>query len=184
MGLDDFFARLLVNEAVSGAIEKKENQITFEVFVQQASSRNILTYKKGCEKGFWGQPLDTPPYGMKGAYMNLYDLLFQIGIVEKRFKLQTFITLSRRRNITNDVKKLSPEYLKKSIEESNTSDAVLIKNCYTIDYDELSKYLMDYNKNDGKNGFNQVDKVKGMNPLGGNGKRRTRRRRKRSVKKL
>ena len=114
--------------------------------------------------------------------MHLYDLLFQIGIVEKKFKLQTFITLSRQRNITNDVKKLSPEYLKKSIEESNTSDAVIIKNCYTIDYDKLSKYLMDYNKNDGKNGFNQVDKVKGMNPFGGNGKRRTRRRRKRSIR--
>lgn len=183
MSWDEYFGIFVLGEVASAAVEKKENQLTLVNFTEQANNLNILTYKKGCEKGFWGKDIDTPTLGMKSSYLYLYDILVSLGIIEKKINGWSILTVASSHTITIYSEKLQADYLKSSIESSTSEDAVHIKNCYTVDYNKLSTFLIDYSKKDGKNGYNPADNFKRFLPSGGKKKRITKRRRMKSAKK-
>lgn len=181
MGLEDYFLGFLGLEAASAAIEKSENQLTYANFIVQAQKLSILTYKKGCETGFFGQTLDKPSITEKDSYFYLHGILVNNGIIETKVNGWVLITLNSSYTVTNDKTKLSVKSLKESIDNDHTADAEKIKKCYDINYEKLSEFLNNYNNNDGKNGNNPVNKVSIFK--GGN-KRSTKKRRKKSIKKI
>lgn len=185
MGLDGFF-ELLGFQAANAAVEKSENQLTFINFIVQAQPLSILTYKKGCETGWFGRTLDKPSITEKDSYFYLYNILVNTGIVETKTNGLSLITWASSFTVTHDKTKLSPGSLEKIIKNDITTDAEKIKKCYEINYVKLSEFLINYNNNDGKNGNNALDQVKILTDgkLGGKKKRKTMRRRKVNRKKL
>ena len=194
MGFDDFFSYLGI-EAAAAAVEKSENQLTFINFIVQAQPLAILTYKKGCETGWFGKTLDKPSISEKDSYLYLYDILVNIGIIETKVNGWAIITGSSTYTVTNDKTKLNVDSLKKLIKSDITTDAEKIKKCYEINYVKLSEFLINYNNNDGNNGNKAVDQVKILTDGKSGGKkrrstircfsaRRCKRRHKKSVKKL
>ena len=181
--MDELF-RFLGLDVIDAAVEKFENQLTWENFMEQAKKHEILTYIPFCEKGFWGNKLKTPTLSMKNSYLYLYDTLISLGVIERELNWRSLITIARSHTVTKDISKLTPESLKKSIDECTNNDAMHIKKCYTIDYDKLSNFLTDYNKKDGVNGYDPSDKIKGYVPYGGKKKRSTKRKRNKSSRKI
>jgi hypothetical protein len=131
--------------AAGAAVEKSQNQITFENFIVQAQSATILTYKKGCLKGMFGQPLDKLPYGIKPFYNILYDCLVSIGVIEKNIDKWSIITASSAHTVTKDISKLKSEYIQKMLENENSFDYQQLKNCFDIDFNKLTILLTNYN---------------------------------------
>jgi hypothetical protein len=130
------------------AIEKSENQITWENFTAQAKKQKILVYNQGCEKGrFWGLR-DKPSISESFSYMYIYDTLVSLDIITATPNKYSFITWRSSYVVTKDKSKLDSKVLENSITnsikksiEQNDDVAKLINDCYTINYSELSSLL-------------------------------------------
>ena len=134
----------LVFLGVDTAIEKGQNQIGFENFIVQAQSKDILKYKPGCMKGWYGEPLDKNPIGMKSIYNILYDCLVEVGIIEKKRDKYSIITLSSSYTITKDTSQLEPVNIEELLKDKNSADFKELNKCFDIDYNKLSDLLKKY----------------------------------------
>lgn len=162
-------------EAAGAAVEKTENQITFENFIVQAENTKrfnppILQYKKGCLKGWFGKPLDEVPYGvMNGTYNMLYDCLVDVDIITKKLTKGGIVTWGRSYRVSKDIP-LGGNNIKALLEKKNSSDYQNVKKCFEINFETLSKLLTTYT-------YDPTDQVAILNPKRG-GKRRTNKKRK------
>ena len=166
--------------AADTAIEKNENQITFENFIIQVQNTKkfsppILQYRKGCMKGWSGKLEDEPPYGMiNGTYNMLYDCLVNVGIITRKITKGGIITWSRSYTISKTIP-LDGNNIKALLEKDNSRDYTDIKKCFDINFDTLSRLLTAYKYNS-TDQFAALNMKKGVK--GGKGRRQTKKTRK------
>jgi len=146
--------------AADTALEKNENQITFENFVVQAQKQSILTYKKGCLKGWFGKSLENPSAGtVSDTYLMLYDCLVDVNIITKQITSSSVFTWSNSYIISKTIS-LDAKNIEELLEKKNSSDYKKIKECFVIDFAKLSALLKKYTYNP-TDQFNVIGKVVG-----------------------
>lgn len=176
--MEEILAFLGLGVAADVAVEKTENQITFDNFIVQAQNTKqfsppILKYKKGCLKGWFGKPLDEVPYGvMNGTYNMLYDCLVDVDIITKKITKGGIVTWGRSYRVSKTIP-LDSNNIKALLEKKNSSDYQNVKECFEINFETLSKLLTTYT-------YDPTDQIAILNPKRGgkNSSRRTNKKRK------
>lgn len=118
--------------AADTAIQKTEQQITFENFVVQAQSKGILSQQNNC-----------PNQPSKDDYLSLYDALVDAEIINKKATGWSFITLTSSYTISNTISK-EPNDLETIMENRNSKYYVKLKPCFVVDWKKLSEFLKQY----------------------------------------
>lgn len=133
-------------EAAEKGIQNTRNEMTFENFVVQAQKQSIITYRKGCIKSsITGKPLDTPPYGMNSIYNGLYDALVEVGIIKRELTALSVLTWSSKFTISTSIS-LEAKNIQRLL-ENNSKDYAHLRECFVIDFHNLSRLLKNYKHN-------------------------------------
>jgi hypothetical protein len=145
----DFIFELFGWTAASKIAENHMNEIKYQNFIVQGKNKEILTLKPsitGCEN-----TLDK-------AYLDLYNYLIKKEIITSKINAAAVAMVSPINIINKD--KTGEGILKDLVKEENSDFPETIKKCYTIDYDKLSKFLIDY-KYDAKDELSYIYKQNG-----------------------
>lgn len=154
----DYLFTFLGFEALDRHVEKSNNEIKFENFVQQAKEANILTPKDKNSKCVIKRTLlfkefdyevDNSTMDIKEAYDDLYKYLVNINVITNNIDKASIITWDNVQTINKDL--ISIDKLKKLIKEDNQNFTPLLK-CYNINIKKLSYLLNNYN-------YNYTDKI-------------------------
>jgi len=166
----DHFLGYLGFVAIDTAVEKKQNQLTFDNFIVRSRENDILTYKKDWK----GEKVTKTTLTMDGYYLILYDCLVSTGIIDKVIDRWSVVTWNSKYTITKDANKIKSDYIKETVEKGNCTDFPELIERFDIDFDKLSKLLKEYI-------YDPTAQLDIINPVKKGGKRNKGRRTKRRL---
>jgi hypothetical protein len=137
----------LLFQAEAKAVEGIGNELKFENFIEQGQRDNILVLKKDCsvEKiGWFGGSLKIDDTFLNDSYLELFDYLVKKEIIKEKIGIQMFFTADYVYTINKDL--VESKIIQEKIKSTN-EDFPKILNCYTIQFDKLSKFLKNYQYN-------------------------------------
>jgi hypothetical protein len=154
--------------ATDSAIEYSQNQITFENFVVQASSANILKSKL--------PPFNNAP---NYDYNVLYDCLVSIGAIKKKFDMWTIWRGSRKHTVSTEPSIINN--IERLLINKNSKKFAYLMQKYTCNFPRLNQLLHSYK-------YSATDQFTAINPIGGRKKqtkhRINKRRRHKTIKQI
>ncbi len=137
----------LLFQAEAKAVEGLGNELKFENFIEQGQRDNILILKKDCsiEKiGWFGSSLKINDTFLNDSYLELFDYLVKKEIIKEKLGIQMFFTADYVYTINKEL--VESKIIQEKIKSTN-EDFPKILNCYTIQFDKLSKLLKNYQYN-------------------------------------
>jgi hypothetical protein len=131
----DYFSGIFGITAVDSAIQKSENQITFENFVVLAEKQGVLAQNETC-----ASKVD------KDKYLDLYDALVDADIITKKANAKSVFTWESS-YVVSSIIDLGEENLMSILEKKKPHLYVELIKCFNIDFKKLSTLLSTYKYN-------------------------------------
>ena len=138
-----FLAEMFAIEAVGQGAEKINNEIKFENFIAQGKEVEFLKARSKCKHKAFGMSYIVDPKYIDSAYLDLYDYLIKKEIIKQKIGFETLITADQVHTVNPDKNVLKPNNIKKLVNR-NLEDYPELLECYHIDYNKLSDYLINY----------------------------------------